>query len=87
MTAPRKPESLPVIVGRRIRQLRNQNHVILEDLAAQISVDKTTVSRYERGEMAMSLEKLGLLARALGVTPAQLVADETPDPIAAEETP
>jgi len=73
------PEGLPAIVGRRIRELRKQRRMSLEELAQAVGRGKAAVSRYERAEMAMTLEILASLASALKTTPGALVAGAEPE--------
>jgi len=52
-------------VARRIRQARERAGLTQEALAQRVRVETTTLSRYERGELGVSLEMLDRLADAL----------------------
>ena len=60
-------------VGRRLRLLRQNRRITLEELAAQIHKSRATLSKYERGEIAVDIDTLYDLAGALGVHPEQLL--------------
>lgn len=60
-------------VGRRIRELREEQHLTQEELGRRVSVDPQTIYRYESGSRFPSLPKLEELAEALGVGPEELV--------------
>ncbi|HVV52517.1 MAG TPA: helix-turn-helix transcriptional regulator [Polyangia bacterium] len=54
-------------VARRIREARERAGLTQEALAQRVRVETTTLSRYERGVIGVSLEMLELLADALHV--------------------
>lgn len=68
----------------RIKELREARGWRLEELAARVGVTSATVSRWENGERFPRGENLRVLAKALGVRPADLIeaivgADRLPD--------
>lgn len=67
-------------IGRRIRQAREDKNLTLADLAAEIGLNKSTILRYESGEIRrIKLPILEAIASALGVNPSWLSL-ETDDP-------
>jgi XRE family aerobic/anaerobic benzoate catabolism transcriptional regulator len=60
-------------VARGVRQLREQPGLTQADLAEATELTPQYVSQIERGLKAPSLETLDALARALGVTAAELM--------------
>jgi transcriptional regulator with XRE-family HTH domain len=76
-------------IGGRIRQLRTQQGLTLEQLASAAGLPPESISRVERGRTVASLRSLSRLAHGLGVALAQLV-EANPvsvahvDPISAE---
>lgn len=61
-------------VGERIRMLREQNGMTLEELGNKVGVGKSTVRKWENGMIAnMRRDKIAKLADALGVTPTELM--------------
>jgi transcriptional regulator with XRE-family HTH domain len=67
--------------GPRLRSLRRQREVTLEELSAQTGISKSTLSRLESGSRRPTLELLLPLARIHGVTLDELVgAPPTGDP-------
>lgn len=63
------------IVGSRIRFIRRQKGYTLNDFADAIHRGKSTVSKYERGEISIDIETLADISRVLGVSLASLVDD------------
>ncbi len=61
---------------RRLRTLRQARGWTLDDLAARSHVGASTISRIETGQRRLALDQLVTLARALGVTVDDLLADD-----------
>ena len=58
----------------KIKQLRQERGMTLEQVADIVGVGKSTVRKWETGMIAnMKRDKIALLARALGTTPAYLM--------------
>ncbi len=57
-----------IVMGSRIRQLRNQGKISQLDLAISAGLQPSAVSDYEQGKRSPSVEKLEAIATALGVT-------------------
>jgi transcriptional regulator with XRE-family HTH domain len=68
------------IVGRNVRQLRQDRGLTQEQLAFEAQLDLTYVGGIERGRRNPSLLVLARLASALGVMPAELVFADDGDP-------
>lgn len=61
----------------RIRELRRERHMTLEEVAKIVGVGKSTVRKWETGMIAnMRRDKIAALATALGTTPAYLMGWE-----------
>jgi transcriptional regulator with XRE-family HTH domain len=73
------------LIGRRLRQIREQEGLTLRDLAQRLGFPHHTILlKYERGETAPSTARLVSLARALNSSPAALLArDDQAIPIIA----
>ena len=70
-----------VLFGRRVRQLRRATGVSQEAFAHQIGIDRSYFGSIERGERNVSLDNICLIAKGLGVPPAELLRfDAPPDP-------
>jgi transcriptional regulator with XRE-family HTH domain len=68
-------------VRQRLRELRMQHGLTLEDVAARASIDISTLSRLESGKRRLALDHLPRLAEALSVSTDELLrAPEAPDP-------
>jgi transcriptional regulator with XRE-family HTH domain len=68
-------------VRRRLRELRIQHGLTLEDVAARASIDISTLSRLESGKRRLALDHLPMLAQALSVSTDELLRPpESPDP-------
>ncbi len=70
--------------SRKIKELRLQRKMTLEQVGDIVGVGKSTVRKWETGMIAnMRRDKIGLLAQALGTTPAYLMGwkeDKTNSP-------
>lgn len=61
-------------LSRKIKQLRLERDMTLEQVASIVGVGKSTVRKWETGMIAnMKRDKIALLASALGTTPAYLM--------------
>ena len=61
-------------LSRKIKQLRQEKGMTLEQVADIVGVGKSTVRKWETGMIAnMGRDKIALLAKALGTTPAYLM--------------
>ena len=68
-------------VRRRLRELRLQRGMTLEDVASRSNIDVSTLSRLESGKRRLALDHLPRLAAALSVSADELLrAPEAPDP-------
>ncbi len=63
-------------VGEKIRIYRKKKHMTLHELADRICKSKATVSKYEKGEIAMDLDTLYEVAAALDVHVSLLLYNE-----------
>lgn len=66
------------LLGKRIRQERIRSGLTQEQLAEQINVSTTYIGLIERGERAVTLEKIILLANCLHITVDTLLSDFFP---------
>ncbi len=68
-------------MAQRIKQLRKERGLTLENVAAVVGVGKSTVRKWETGMIAnMKRDKIASLATALGTTPEYLMGwDEKKD--------
>lgn len=60
-------------VGKRIQTFRKARHMTLEDLSGKIYKSKSTISKYEKGEIALDIETLYEIAKALHIYLEQLL--------------
>lgn len=61
-------------IGKRIKSLRTKRGMSIEDLAAKLGKNRTTVYRYENGDIEnLPLGVLNPLAEALDTTPGHLM--------------
>jgi transcriptional regulator with XRE-family HTH domain len=73
-------EAVDARVRRRLRELRVERGMTLQQVAERASIDVSTLSRLEAGKRRLALDHLPGLAAALGVT-----ADELLGPAPAED--
>ena len=76
---------LDQIIGANVRLYRRANRLTLEELAARIHKSKATLGKYEQGTIAMDVNTLWEIARALQLEPGQLM--ETLEPPEEKEHP
>ena len=62
-------------LGKRIKLVRIARDIKIVELAERSGVDKDRLSRIERGQAAARLEVLEAIAPVLGVTVAEMVAE------------
>lgn len=60
-------------IGHRIRNFRKSRHMTLEELSALVCKNKSTLSKYETGEIVLDIETIYEIARALGIHVEQLL--------------
>jgi XRE family transcriptional regulator, fatty acid utilization regulator len=75
----------PLLFGRRLRHIRNERGLTLRQLGARVGKHAPYLSQIENGRRTASLEVVNALARALGVPPGELLAQEAPSRRAALE--
>src|ERR1700754_1418602 len=74
-------DGVDVRVRRRLRELRMQRGLTLEDVAGRSSIDISTLSRLESGKRRLALDHLPRLAAALSVSTDDLLrAPDAEDP-------
>jgi transcriptional regulator with XRE-family HTH domain len=74
-------DSVDTVVRRRLRELRGQHGLTLEDVASRSNIDVSTLSRLESGKRRLALDHLPRLAAALSVTTDDLLrTPEADDP-------
>jgi transcriptional regulator with XRE-family HTH domain len=74
-------EGVDLRVRRRLRELRIQHGLTLEDVASRSNIDVSTLSRLESGKRRLALDHLPRLAEALSVSTDELLrAPEAEDP-------
>lgn len=59
-------------LGDALRRLRANRRLSQEDLALEAAVDRSYLGRIERGEAAMSVDKIWQICQALEVSPVEL---------------
>lgn len=74
-------KSVDDTVRKRLRDLRTQRGLTLQDVAARASIDVSTLSRLESGKRRLALDHLPRLAAALAVSTDELLREpESDDP-------
>ena len=68
-------DDVDVLVRRRLRELRMQRGLTLEDVAQAARIDVSTLSRLESGKRRLALDHLPRLAAALSVSTDELVRE------------
>ena len=73
-----RPEAVEARVRRRLRELRAERGLTLQQVAARASLDVSTLSRLETGKRRLALDHVPALAAALGVTSDDLLGSGPP---------
>lgn len=73
-------------VGRRIRQLRTEHHLTLDELSNRSGVSRRMITMLEAGETNASLGTLDKLARALEIDFYLMITGQTVAPLSPEAT-
>ena len=60
-------------IGHRTRNFRKSRHMTLDELANIVCKNKSTLSKYENGEIILDIETIYEIARALGIHVEQLL--------------
>jgi transcriptional regulator with XRE-family HTH domain len=80
MPTRRHDEALLTRIGARLQAARAARGMTQAQLAEAIHIEPVTLSRYETGARGASITVLDAAAQALGVSLADLVADDRPLP-------
>lgn len=76
-----KTDDVDLRVRRRLRELRTQRGLTLDDVAKRADIDVSTLSRLESGKRRLALDHLPRLATALSVSTDELLREpEAEDP-------
>ncbi len=78
MTANSPEEPVDARVRRRLRELRTERGLTLQQVADGASIDVSTLSRLEAGKRRLALDHIPSLAAALGVSADELLGAPTP---------
>jgi DNA-binding Xre family transcriptional regulator len=78
MTANTHEEPVDVRARRRLRELRTERGLTLQQVAERASIDLSTLSRLEAGKRRLALDHIPALAAALGVSADQLLGSRPP---------
>ncbi len=78
MTGDPADDAVDVRVRRRLRELRSEQGLTLQQVAERASIDVSTLSRLEAGKRRLALDHIPALASALGVTSDDLLGAPAP---------
>jgi transcriptional regulator with XRE-family HTH domain len=78
MQANDSEEPVDARVRRRLRELRTERGLTLQQVAEQANIDLSTLSRLEAGKRRLALDHIPALAAALDVTTDQLLGSAPP---------
>jgi transcriptional regulator with XRE-family HTH domain len=70
--------------GRAVRRLRQERGMTQAELAARLSLGRTSITNLEKGQQSPPLSMLPEIASALGVDPLRLIANAVRDGGSAE---
>ena len=66
-------DNIEVRVGKRIKELRNKKGISQEALAFRCKLHRTYISDIERGLRNVSIRNIEKIAKALAVSPVELI--------------
>lgn len=66
-------QSLNVLFGQRIRQIRNERHMSQEEFAWMVGLHRTYLGQVERAEKNITLKNIEKIAKALDIDPKELL--------------
>lgn len=75
---PRSPNEIDIAVGGRMRKLRLEANITLQDLASRVGISHQQLQKYETGMNRISAGMLPIVAEALGVELLELYLDADP---------
>jgi transcriptional regulator with XRE-family HTH domain len=87
MKANAAEEPVDARVRRRLRELRTERGLTLQQVAEQASIDISTLSRLEAGKRRLALDHIPALAAALGVSADELLGSPSPQDPRVRERP
>ena len=64
---------LRAVVSQNVKKLRKKSKMTQEELAICTGINRVTIARYERCQMSIGLDRLVAIAKALNVTPNDLL--------------
>jgi transcriptional regulator with XRE-family HTH domain len=79
MQAKSSEEPFDLRVRRRLRELRSERGLTLQQVAEDASIDVSTLSRLESGKRRFALDHIPALASALGVATDELLGTRPPE--------
>jgi transcriptional regulator with XRE-family HTH domain len=79
MQAKNASEPIDARVRRRLRELRGERGLTLQQVADRASIDVSTLSRLEAGKRRLALDHIPALAAALGVSADELLGSSPPE--------
>jgi len=77
--------SIPPIIGEKIRLIRKQKKMTLIELAGLSKCSASLISAVERGTANPSFITLKAITESLGISPSQVLAEDTVSPLESEE--
>jgi transcriptional regulator with XRE-family HTH domain len=78
MQAKHTEEAVDVRARRRLRRLRTERGLTLQQVAERANIDTSTLSRLEAGKRRLALDHIPALAAALGVSTDELLRSSAP---------
>jgi transcriptional regulator with XRE-family HTH domain len=72
-------ETFDIRVRRRLRELRGERGLTLQQVAEDANIDVSTLSRLESGKRRLALDHIPALASALAVSTDELLGNRPPE--------
>lgn len=71
-------------IGEKIKARRRELRMTTEELGNLIGVQRSAVTKYEKGRIELKAKQIQAIAKALNVSPVDLL-DDDPDPVSEED--
>lgn len=70
------------ILGKRIKEIRENNNFSQSNIAAFLEVDQSLISKAEKDERSLTSDMIEKLATLFGVQPKEFMSEDPVDPLA-----
>lgn len=73
-------------IGEKIKARRRELHMTTEELGKLIGVQRSAVTKYEKGHIELKATQIQAIAKALNILPVDLLSDDDESPLTDDES-